>query len=241
MMPKSITVGELLNNEHYVQVTGDEKSLERPIYVAEINRPGFELAGFFKHSDFRRIIIFGDKESAFINEMSEERQREIFPFLINDEVPCIIVAKGNECPAILIEIARKKDFPIFITESATGRVSIELTNILDEALAPETLIHGVFLNIYGKGVIIKGDSGIGKSEIALELVKRGHLLVADDAVESCYNGLCDRLEALIEKKYAGYLEDPEDLKSVNKAKNGLVRAGYDYDDINKAIKDFLEK
>lgn len=179
MMPKSITVGELLNNEHYVQVTGDEKSLERPIYVAEINRPGFELAGFFKHSDFRRIIIFGDKESAFINEMSEERQREIFPFLINDEVPCIIVAKGNECPAILIEIARKKDFPIFITESATGRVSIELTNILDEALAPETLIHGVFLNIYGKGVIIKGDSGIGKSEIALELVKRGHLLVAD--------------------------------------------------------------
>ena len=174
--------------EHYVQVTGDEKSLERPIYVAEINRPGFELAGFFKHSDFRRIIIFGDKESAFINEMSEERQREIFPFLINDEVPCIIVAKGNECPAILIEIARKKDFPIFITESATGRVSIELTNILDEALAPETLIHGVFLNIYGKGVIIKGDSGIGKSEIALELVKRGHLLVADDAVELYHLG-----------------------------------------------------
>ena len=188
MMPKSITVGELLNNEHYVQVTGDEKSLERPIHVAEINRPGFELAGFFKHSDFRRIIIFGDKESAFINEMSEERQREIFPFLINDEVPCIIVAKGNECPAILIEIARKKDFPIFITESATGRVSIELTNILDEALAPETLIHGVFLNIYGKGVIIKGDSGIGKSEIALELVKRGHLLVADDAVELYHLG-----------------------------------------------------
>ena len=187
-MPKSITVGELLNNDHYVQVTGDEKSLERPIFVAEINRPGFELAGFFKHSDFRRIIIFGDKESAFINEMSEERQREIFPFLINDEVPCIIVAKGNECPAILIEIARKKNFPIFVTESATGRVSIELTNILDEVLAPETLIHGVFLNIYGKGVIIKGDSGIGKSEIALELIKRGHLLVADDAVELYHLG-----------------------------------------------------
>ena len=119
-MPKSITVGELLNNDHYVQVTGDEKSLERPIFVAEINRPGFELAGFFKHSDFRRIIIFGDKESAFINEMSEERQREIFPFLINDEVPCIIVAKGNECPAILIEIARKKNFPIFVKNRLTN-------------------------------------------------------------------------------------------------------------------------
>lgn len=182
-MPKSITVGEVLNKDQYVQVTGNEDALKRPIYVAEINRPGFELAGFFKHSDFRRIIVFGDKESAFISEMSETRQREIFPFLINDAVPCIIIAKGNECPPILMEIAREKSFPIFVTEMATGRVSIELTNILDEALAPETLIHGVFLNIYGKGVIIKGDSGIGKSEIALELVKRGHLLVADDAVE----------------------------------------------------------
>ena len=74
MMPKSITVGELLNNEHYVQVTGDEKSLERPIYVAEINRPGFELAGFFKHSDFRRIIIFGDKESASVSYTNQTIQ-----------------------------------------------------------------------------------------------------------------------------------------------------------------------
>ena len=125
-MPKSITIGEILNKEQYVQVTGNEDALKRPIYVAEINRPGFELAGFFKHSDFRRIIIFGDKESAFISELSEARQREIF--------------------------------------------------------------HGVFLNIYGKGVIIKVDSGIGKSEIALELVKRGHLLVADDAVELYHLG-----------------------------------------------------
>ena len=82
----------------------------------------------------------------------------------------------------------------------------------------------------------------GPKRVRQELFKRGiRGRVADDAVESCYNGLCDRLEALIEKKYAGYLEDPEDLKSVNKAKNGLVRAGYDYDDINKAIKDLLEK
>lgn len=187
-MGKSVKLKDLLKEPTFIRVSGNEDSMEREVFVPELNRPGFELAGFFKHSDFRRIIIFGDKESAFINEMSEERQREIFPFLINDEVPCIIIAKGNECPAILIEIARKKDFPIFVTESATGRVSIELTNILDEALAPETLIHGVFLNIYGKGVIIKGDSGIGKSEIALELVKRGHLLVADDAVELYHLG-----------------------------------------------------
>ena len=77
--------------------------------------------------------------------MSEARQREIFPFLVNDEVPCIIIAKGNECPPILMEIAKEREFPIFVTEVSTGRVSIELTSILDEALAPETLIHGCLL------------------------------------------------------------------------------------------------
>ena len=108
---------------------------------------------------------------AFIAEMTEERQKEIFPCLINEEVPCIVICKGHACPEVLKNIADERNFPIFQTEMITGVVS------------RETLMHGVFLNIHGKGVIIKGDSGIGKSEIALELVKRGHLLVADDAVE----------------------------------------------------------
>lgn len=181
---KSTTVKKLFNkSEDYVQITGNEQSLERLVLVSEVNRPGFELAGFFKHSDFRRIIIFGEKEIAFINEMSDERQNEIFPALINDLVPCIVICKGLECPVILKNIASAKNFPIFITHLPTGRVSNGLINELEEQLAKETLMHGVFLNIYGKGVIIKGDSGIGKSEIALELVKRGHLLIADDAVE----------------------------------------------------------
>ena len=117
---------------------------------------------------------------AFIAEMSEERQKEIFPCLINEEVPCIVICKGHECPKVLKD---ERNFPIFQTELITGAVSSELMNTLEEKLAKDTLMHGVFLNIHGKGVIIKGDSGIGKSEIALELVKRGHLLVADDAVE----------------------------------------------------------
>lgn len=181
---KSITVEKVFKNrEEFHQLTGNEEALQRQILVAEVNRPGFELAGFFKHSDFRRIIVFGEKEAAFIAEMTDERQREIFPFLINEEVPCIIICKGHQCPSILKDIADKRNFPIFVTELPTGRVSSELISKLEEALAQETLVHGVFLNIYGKGVIIKGDSGIGKSEIALELIKRGHLLVADDAVE----------------------------------------------------------
>ncbi len=188
-MAKAITVADLLEGKtEYVQVTGNENSLERYIYLSEINRPGFELAGFFKHSDFRRIVVLGNKEAAFIAEMSQQRQKEIFPTILNDKTPCIIIAKGNDCPAILKDIAATKNFPVFTTDIATGRVAVELSNILDQALAPETLMHGVFLNIYGKGVIIKGASGIGKSEIALELIKRGHLLVADDAVELCQLG-----------------------------------------------------
>ena len=187
-MSKFITVEKLIQDEDFTQLTGDKQALKRPIYIAEINRPGFELAGFFKHSDFRRIILLGEKESAFIEEMSEARQREIFPRITDDFTPCIIIAKGKPCPPILKEIAKERNFPIFTTENMTGRVAIELTNKLDEALAPETLMHGVFLNIYGKGVIIRGESGIGKSEIALELIKRGHLLVADDAIELCHLG-----------------------------------------------------
>lgn len=187
-MGKSVKLKDLLKEPIYKRISGDEKSLEREVFVPEINRPGFELAGFFKHTDFRRIILFGEKEITFVDEMSKESQLACFAKLANDETPCIIIAKGYPCPEILKNIAIKRNFPIFETERATGRVSIDLTGTLDEALAEETLIHGVFLNIYGKGVVIRGDSGIGKSEIALELIKRGHLLIADDAVELYHIG-----------------------------------------------------
>jgi HPr kinase/phosphorylase len=187
-MAKSVKLKDLLPQSTFVQISGDESSLERDVFVADTNRPGFELAGFFKHSDFRRIILLGEKENAFIDEMTREAQLACFSKLVNDETPCIIVCKGYKCADILRNIAIKRNFPIFETNMPTGRVSIDLQSKLDEKLAPETLIHGVFLNIYGKGVIIRGDSGIGKSEIALELVKRGHQLIADDAVELYHVG-----------------------------------------------------
>ncbi|MCD7840172.1 MAG: HPr(Ser) kinase/phosphatase [Erysipelotrichaceae bacterium] len=187
-MAKSVKVKDLLKPSLFKQVSGNEEALEREIFVAEMNRPGFELAGFFKHTDFRRIILFGEKEIAFVKEMSKEAQLACFAKLANDETPCIIIAKGYQCPDILKNIAIKRNFPIFETTQATGRVSIDLTATLDEALAADTLIHGVFLNIYGKGVIMRGDSGVGKSEIALELIKRGHILIADDAIELYHIG-----------------------------------------------------
>lgn len=182
-MAKSIKIRDLLNLDSYIQITGNEESLNREVVIPEVNRPGFELAGYFKNSEFKRLIVLGAKEMAFISEMTTQRQMEIFPKLLHDQTPCVIICKGYTCPPILMDVAVEKNFPIFVTEYATGRVSMNLTNKLDRALAKETLMHGVFLNIYGKGVIIKGESGIGKSEIALELIKRGHLLIADDAIE----------------------------------------------------------
>ena len=178
-----ITIKKLKDRFQLKQVVGNEASLNRPIEIAEISRPGFELAGYFQHSDYRRIIVFGEKEIAFIKNLSKKLQKERFDRLTHDITPAIIICRGNECPEILKEIAENKNFPIFISDQATGRVSIEISSYLDELLAETTILHGVFLSIHGKGVIVKGDSGIGKSEIALDLIQRGHILVADDCVE----------------------------------------------------------
>jgi Serine kinase of the HPr protein, regulates carbohydrate metabolism len=189
MSEKSVLLEKLIEKFEFKQITGNELSLKRPIFTAEISRPGFELAGFFVHSDFRRLIVFGEKEMTFISsQLTEEEQRKRFERLTDNATPAIIVTRGNECPKILKQIAIEKNFPIFSSALATGRMSVEVTSFLDEFLAPETTMHGVFVNIYGKGVIIKGESGIGKSEIALELIKKGHQLVADDCIELYHIG-----------------------------------------------------
>lgn len=183
MANKAVSVASLKEQFQLTQVTGDENALQRSIEVAEISRPGFELAGFFQHSDMRRVIVFGEKEIAFIEHLSKQIQAERFEGLTQSITPAIIICRGFACPPVLERIAKKKNFPIFLTDNATGRTSIEITSFLDEQLGEETLLHGVFLSINGKGVIIKGDSGIGKSEIALDLIQRGHILIADDCVE----------------------------------------------------------
>ena len=138
-----MTVADLKEKFQLKQVVGDEHSLNRPIEVAEISRPGFELAGFFQHSDLRRVIVFGEKEIAFIKHLSKQIQAERFDALIQSITPAIIICRGFECPAVLKSIAQKKNFPIFITNQATGRTSIEITSYLDEQLADScSLIDG---------------------------------------------------------------------------------------------------
>ncbi len=179
------SVRRVSDNFSFEQYTGNDESLNRPIYIADTNRPGLELTGYFDKTQLKRIVILGEKETAYIRTMSVEAQRRSFEFLTSEETPAIIITKGNDCPKVLKEIAQRKNFPVFLSKVPTTRMIVNLSAFLDEELAESKSLHGCLLSIYGKGVLLTGESGMGKSEITLELIKRGHLLVADDRVD-CY-------------------------------------------------------
>lgn len=167
-------------------ITGDAQALERPVIFPDTNRPGLELAGYFPDSQTKRIVVLGEKEMGYIHEVMDQiSQRRAFEFLTNDDTPCIIISRGNECPEVLKEIAQRKNFPIFRSSSKTSQVIISATTYLDELLAESIILHGELMQIHGIGVMITGKSGMGKSEIALELIRHGHQLVADDRID-CY-------------------------------------------------------
>lgn len=181
-LEKVVTVRELMDHFDLKLVCGDEDSLDRVVLVPDVNRPGLELTGYYVHSDKKRLIILGDKEISFINTMSDEEQEENFNFITSATTPAIVVTRGHKIPPILKEIADRKNFPVLSTEIKTVRLTVEMIAYLDAVFAPHTSLHATLMNVYGKGVLIMGDSGVGKSELALELIKRGHVLVADDRV-----------------------------------------------------------
>lgn len=179
----STTVRELAEHFGFEQVVGNEASLDRLITVPNTNRPGLELTGYYAHAEPKRLVIIGNKESSFIKSMDPKMLEEGFEFLTDDETPFILVTGGNEVHPKLLEIAKKKNFPIFKTPEKSSDVMVVMVTYLDEVLAPSDNVHGVFLNVFGKGVLIIGESGMGKSEVSLELILRGHALVADDRVD----------------------------------------------------------
>lgn len=180
---KKVTVREIVDFFKFERLTGDDKSLDRWTVVPDVNRPGFELCGFYKRSDPRRIIIIGNKESEFIKTMTEEEQRTRFPMITDGLTPMIIITRNNELPPILKEIADSQDFPIVRTNMETYRLVTDLITFLDEKMADEDTISGTLMSVYGKGVLISGESGMGKSETALELIRDGQVLVSDDRVD----------------------------------------------------------
>lgn len=158
--------------------------MPRPIRVTDINRPGLTLAGFFEYYRGERIQVFGMGESAFLSTLPNAQRMEIFERILSvPELPCLILTHGREPVPEMYEQCDRSKVPLFQSEWETARLIGEMTAYLEERLAPLTSVHGTLINVYGMGVLILGSSGIGKSECALELLKRGHMLVADDRVE----------------------------------------------------------
>lgn len=153
------------------------------INVTDLNRPGLELAGFFDYFAYERIQILGKTEISFLKNVSDNIKRQRLGKLLSYEIPCVIITRNLNPPKMLIDIAKKRKKWVLRTPKSTTSFISRLTSYMESELAPRTTVHGVLVDIYGIGILILGESGIGKSETAVELIKRGHRLVADDAVE----------------------------------------------------------
>ena len=173
-------IKEVFNLE---QICGDEESLNRWIIAPDVTRPGLELSGYLESNDLKRVVILGTKEYEYMRKLDDNTQRQRFEIITDSFTPCIILSEGCKDLPILKEICCRKNFPLFRYPEKTYQLIVDVVSYLSEELAPTEPIYGVMMNIFGKGVMICGKSGIGKSELALDLINRGHMLVADDCVD----------------------------------------------------------
>ncbi|KAA0944324.1 HPr kinase/phosphorylase [Sporosarcina sp. ANT_H38] len=167
----------------FLELCAGEMGIERQIHTSDISRPGLEMAGYFNYYLADRVQLLGKTELSFFANLTEVERVDRMKRLCSETTPAIIVAHEMEVPVELIEAAENSGIPVLKTDIPTTRFSGMLTNYLSGRLAPMKAMHGVLVDVYGIGILITGKSGVGKSETALELVKRGHRLVADDLVE----------------------------------------------------------
>ena len=177
----TVTVEKIIKDfDMEILVEGNRKT---NITVNDINRPGLQLAGFYNYFTPERIQVIGKAELSFLDDMQVELRKKRLNKYFSFEMHCIIIARGLEPHAEFIEAAKKKGILVLRSRLVTTKLISKLTIYLASKLAPETRLHGVLVDVYGIGILITGESGIGKSETALELIKRGHRLVTDDAVD----------------------------------------------------------
>ena len=173
-------VAELLDLNN---LTKEMNLKERAIECSDVNRPALQLSGYFDHFEERRIQIIGNVEYTYIEKMSDSEKKERYSRFMEFDIPCIIFCRDLQPDEIFMEEAREHSIPVLSTGRSTSSFMAELIYCLGEQLAPCITVHGVLVDVYGEGVMITGESGIGKSEAALELIRRGHRLVTDDVVE----------------------------------------------------------
>lgn len=182
-MSETVKVIDLVNAIQLEIITGDEEALQREIKISDISRPGLELTGYFTYYSYNRIQLFGSKEITFAQRMLPEERLMVMRRMCAPEIPAFIISRGLEVPKELIQAGDEAGIPVLRSSVSTSRLLGQLSSFLDSKLAVRESVHGVLVDVYGLGVLIQGSSGIGKSETALELIKRGHRLIADDRVD----------------------------------------------------------
>ncbi|NLL32887.1 MAG: HPr kinase/phosphorylase [Enterococcus cecorum] len=182
-MSETVKVIDLVNALQLEIITGDEEALQREIKISDISRPGLELTGYFTYYSYNRIQLFGSKEITFAQRMLPEERLMVMRRMCAPEIPAFIISRGLEVPKELIQAGDEAGIPVLRSSVSTSRLLGQLSSFLDSKLAVRESVHGVLVDVYGLGVLIQGSSGIGKSETALELIKRGHRLIADDRVD----------------------------------------------------------
>ncbi|XBG86530.1 HPr(Ser) kinase/phosphatase [Enterococcus cecorum] len=182
-MSETVKVIDLVNALQLEIITGDEEALQREIKISDISRPGLELTGYFTYYSYNRIQLFGSKEITFAQRMLPEERLMVMRRMCAPEIPAFVISRGLEVPKELIQVGDEAGIPVLRSSVSTSRLLGQLSSFLDSKLAVRESVHGVLVDVYGLGVLIQGSSGIGKSETALELIKRGHRLIADDRVD----------------------------------------------------------
>lgn len=181
--PFSLSLEELIAQFRLEQIYKSTDISQIEVTTAEVNRPGMQIVGFFDYFEPSRIQILGKVEQSYIEEFSHEKRLSCFDKLFETKIPMLVITRGMEAFPELLESAEKNDVTICRTPMRTSDFMSALISYLNVHLAPRITRHGVLVEVYGEGILILGESGVGKSECAIELVKRGHRFIADDAVE----------------------------------------------------------
>jgi HPr kinase/phosphorylase len=183
MQEFSVTLKQIVD-EFSLEIIYNDVDLEKQkVTTTDVNRPGLQIVDFFDYFDPLRLQIMGNVEFSFLDKMHSEDRLHCIESLFKRKIPALVVSRGQDVFEEFISAAKKYHIPIFRAKQETSRFMAMLIAFLSVQLAPRITIHGVLCEVYGEGVLITGESGVGKSETAIELVKRGHRLVADDAVE----------------------------------------------------------
>ncbi len=231
MLTKPISVRRILEKkgaEWKLEMLTSEAGLDNTFSTSELNRPGLALTGFYEVFSADRIQILGLTEISYLRSLQEVERRRRLERIFEFYIPCVIITTSLEAPPDMIEIAEANRVPVLRTPLLTSNFSGHLSHFLDRELAPSWAIHGVMMDIFGMGVLIQGRSGVGKSECALELIERGHRLVADDIVvlrrvgnEQLVGTCSERLRYHMELRGIGII-DIESLYGVRSIRNEEV-------------------